>query len=457
MGNDPVRRGGRGLVSLTILLCLLVAGAAYAADRTDPSFGGDGFVKEWVGPDVDPGPIAPNIWDLAATRDGFVGSLADLTARQDYFGAVRYRRNGSLVRGFGRNGYTEPLEKRVRGRAQAQGIAVQRDGRIVVAGYRNGFPLPPAPLLVRYRSDGSLDRSFGSGGVVTRKSSYRLGGEVFHDVAIQPNGRIVAVGGKGEHGIGESGRHPSGLIVAYKPNGTVDRSFGRGGRVLFPAPGDNREYTGLKSIEAMADGRLLVAGYHFGSLFLARLLPDGRLDRSFGGGTGKVVTFVGERTFGCSGNCWSAAPFAIRPDGRIVVLASIFPDVPVLLRLLPDGQLDRGFGRAGKVRVLIRHHYPLPFDMALQGSRIVVSGWDDFSEEETDLRFNVIRYRADGRRDLGFGRNGMVVRRPGKVSGAYAILNQGRGRVVVGGGGQDKAEGDRFSSSFLLLTRYLPG
>jgi uncharacterized delta-60 repeat protein len=442
------------LAAAALCLCLLAVCVAQATDWTDRGFRGEGFVKEPLGPAVDTGPVGPNIWDLAAAPGGFVGSLADLSKRQDYFGAVRYRHNGSLARGFGRSGFTKQLE--LRGTSQAQGIAVQPDGRILVAGYRS-LRGPRAALLARYRPDGSLDRSFGRKGVVIRKPSFRLGNELLHDVAVQPGGRILAVGGRGERGIGLSGGRPSGFVVAYRPDGSVDRSFGRNGRVIFPAPGGNGEYTSLMSIEQLADGRLLVAGYHFGSLFLARLLPDGRLDRSFGGGSGKVVMFVGDRHLGCTSFCWSTAPFAIRPDGRIVVLASVYPDVPVLLRLHPDGRLDRGFGRNGMVKVRVRRHYLVPFDLALQGDRIVVVGWDEFSRKDAVVRFSVLRYLANGRLDHGFGYRGLVVRRSGEFSGAYATLNQGRGRVVVAGGGQSRAKGDRWSTSFLLLTRYLPG
>jgi uncharacterized delta-60 repeat protein len=443
-----------------VLICLVAACAAQAADRTDRSFGGDGFVKDWVGPLVDPGPVGPNIWDLAEHRGGFVGSLADLTPESEYFGAVRYRRNGARDRGFGREGFTRPIEIQHFGRTQAQGIAVQRDGKVVVAGWRHKSNLPARQLLVRYRSDGSFDRSFGRRGIVTQKPSRYRPGDILHDVAIEPNGRIVAVGGHGEHGLGESNRHPAGLVVAYRPDGRVDRSFGDGGRVLFPAPGDRFEYTGLKSVEVLRDGRLLVAGFHVGSLFMARLLPDGRLDRSFGGGDGKLVVpaSANARQFACSAGCWSAASFALRPDGRILVLAATWPDVGVLRRLTPDGEVDRGFGRRGRVLVGVKGHEFQFFDLALQGSRIVLSGWDEIYEEgkEGELAFSVLRFLGDGRLDRGFGRHGVVVQRQGLASGAYAILNQGP-RVVVAGGGQDQRHpDDKWYSSFLLLTRYLP-
>lgn len=444
-----------------VWICVVTACGAQAADRTDRSFGGDGFVKDWVGPVVDPGPLGPNIWDLAEHRGGFVGSLADLSREQEYFGAVRYRRNGSIDRGFGRDGFTRPIEREHFGRTQAQGIAVQRDGRIVVVGWRHKSNEPAAPLLVRYRRDGSFDRSFGYRGIVTRKPDRYGGGDVLHDVAIEPNGRIVAVGGRGEHGFGRSNGHPSGLVVAYRPDGRVDRSFGEGGHVLFPAPGGHGEYTGLKSVEVQGNGRLLVAGYHFGSLFVARLLPDGRLDRSFGGGDGKLVMFPNPHGRGdaCFGICWSAAPLALLPDGRILVIAATWPDLPVLLRLTADGEVDRSFGRPGTVSVFPKGHAFQPFDLALQGRRIVVAGFDEWYDGKGNggLAYTVLRYRGDGTLDPSFGRRGIVVRREGPFSGAYAILNQGKRVVVAGGGEDERKEGDKWYSSFLLLTRYLPG
>lgn len=442
-------------VTIGVVLCGLAVAVVQAADRTDSSFGGKGFVKTSLPRGVDTGPVAPNIWDLAKVRGGFVGALADLTERQDFFGAVRYRRNGVLDRRFGRKGFTRPLRLRD-GRGQAQAIAVQADGRIVLGGFWRRKPALPRPLLARFHPDGSLDRSFGNEGVLIWRRPGRHGGERLHDIAIQPGGRIVGVGAVGEHGIGESGRSPAAFVVAYRPDGSVDRSFGRAGRVAFRAPGGG-EYTGLKTVRVLPDGRLLVAGFHHGRLFLARLLSDGSLDPSFGGGTGRVTMSVNPEDGGCSGNCFSATALELLPDGRIVALSSIFPDVPVLVRLWPGGELDRSFGRRGIAKVRARRHWFKPFDMTLQRGCILVVGWDEARRAGSILSFAAFRYRADGRIDRRFGRGGVVVRRPGEFSGAFAVLDQPGGRVVVAGGGQDKREGDAWYRSYLLLTRYLPG
>src|SRR5262249_36149635 len=148
----------------------------------------------------------------------------------------------------------------------AEALALQPDGRIVVAGYRydsfDGF----APVLARFRPDGRLDRSFGRGGVAApkpgsegkRRTLASSGGELQY-VAIAPSGRIVAVGAQDE----ENGPFapPLGMVIAYRPNGRVDPSFGRHGRVLFPdGPGRHFEYTALRSVKILRDGKILVAG-----------------------------------------------------------------------------------------------------------------------------------------------------------------------------------------------------
>jgi len=423
-----------------------------AADQTDPRFGAGSFVVTKAPKFVDPGPVGPNVWDLARHGHGFVGVLADLSSRQNVFGLVRYRHNGSLDRSFGGGGFTRPLQLNVG--TQAQGVAVDARGRIVVAGFTHRFR--PIPLLARFRRTGSLDRSFGKGGIVNLRH-LRKGGGAVHDVVVEPGGRIVVAGTISENGIGENGIRSGGFVAAYRPNGEVDRSFGKAGRAHFDLPRPNSDYSGLKSLELLRDGRILVSGFEDGKLFLARLLADGRLDSSFGGGDGRVAVFTGNHTYGCYDLCWNAAPVAVRADGKILALSADFPDLAVIYRFRADGTLDRGFGDRGRVRVHRKGVWLQAFDLALQRGRIVVSGFDQVKHGKAKLSFCVLRFHADGRVDRRFGHNGAVIRSRNEFSGAYALLPQSRGRLLVGGGGQDRAKGARWSRSVLLLSRYLPG
>lgn len=433
------------------LFCLVAACAVRASDQTDPRFSAGGFVETKAPKFVDPGPPAPNVWDLARHGHGFVGALADLSSRQNVFGLVRYRHNGSLDRSFGEGGFTRALGLNVG--TQAQGVAVDARGRIVVAGFTHRFR--SIPLLVRFRRTGSLDHSFGKRGIVNLRH-LRKGGGAVHDVVIEPNGRIVVAGTISEKGIGENGIRSGGFVAAFRTDGEVDRSFGKAGRVLFDLPRPNGDYSGLKSLELLDGGRILVSGFEDGKLFLARLLSDGGLDRSFGDGDGKVAVFTGNHTYGCYDSCWNAAPVAVRADGKILALSADFPDLAVIYRFRADGTLDRAFGDGGLVKVHRKGVWLQAFDLALQRGRIVVSGFDQVKRGKARLSFAVLRYRADGSVDRGFGRNGAVIRSRNEFSGAYALLPQSRGRLLVGGGGQDRPKGARWSRSVLLLARYLP-
>jgi uncharacterized delta-60 repeat protein len=332
---------------------------------------------------------------------------------------------------------------------------VEPSGRIDIAGFRQADGAS-SPLLAAYRPDGSLDPSFGAGGIVAPKLG-RGGGSVVHDLALQSSGRLIAVGAGSEYPIGQSGRRPTGIVTAYRADGGIDRSFGRKGRAVFRARSNRWEYTGLKTVEVLPDDRILVAGFRFGSLLMAKLLPNGRPDPSFGGGDGKISMYLGNRHTVCSKTCWLATPFEILPDGRIVVLVADSPDLPVIVRLQADGTLDPSFGRGGRIRVgPVDRHYLQPFDLALQGDRILLGGFDESRLGDEELAFTVFRYFEDGRLDPSFGEGGVDYRPTGPFSGTYAFLDQGDGRVVAAGGGEDQIEGEPYYYSYLLLTRYLP-
>ena len=170
----------------------------------------------------------------------------------------------------------------------------------------------------------------------------QAGDEALHAVAIERNGRIVTVGAKREHLAGR----PAALVIAYRADGSVDGRFGHGGRLLFPARRGAKEYTGFKAVQVLRSGKLLLAGYRQGRLFLVRLTSIGSVDRSFGGGDGEVTIDVGDNS-GCVGDCGLASPFVIQPGGAILAAANLSLGSFDLVRLSPDGRLDRGFGHGG--------------------------------------------------------------------------------------------------------------
>ena len=208
----------------------------------------------------------------------------------------------------------------------AYGVALQSDGRIVVAGHSD-LGANDSFSLVRYNADGSLDTSTAVGPASS----------IAQSVTLQPDGRILAAG----HASDGSGSDFA--LVRYNPDGSLDTSFDGDGVVLTPigSLGDIGNSVALQS-----DGRIVVAGYLAvgpdQDFALARYNPDGSLDTSFGG-DGTVTTAVGPGfEFGHS--------VVVQPDGRIVVAGNSSNgtnDDLTVLRYNADGSLDPSFSGDG--------------------------------------------------------------------------------------------------------------
>src|SRR5438094_2323478 len=163
----------------------------------------------------------------------------------------------------------------------AYALAAQPDGKIVAAGLsatsgRNEVALD------RYAPDGTLDRSFGTGGRLV--TDFRSPNSLATALATQADAKVV-VAGYADISASLHGRYEFAL-ARYTRQGTLDLSFGRNGRVLTHF-GGRRSSSGVNAVAIQSDGNLVAAG--FGSGFaLARYTARGTLDRSFGR-SGKVV------------------------------------------------------------------------------------------------------------------------------------------------------------------------
>src|SRR5512142_292253 len=136
----------------------------------------------------------------------------------------------------------------------ASAVAIQPDGKIVVAG-RWGLTSPgPTIAVVRFNADGSLDASFGFEGIVTLSSGF-AGGDEAHGVAIAGDGKIVVGGYFGSLGG----------VYRLLPDGSLDMGFGGSGAVVVAANGDAGDRTTINSLVLDGSGGTFVAGDYFGS------------------------------------------------------------------------------------------------------------------------------------------------------------------------------------------------
>jgi uncharacterized delta-60 repeat protein len=414
-----------------VLLAACVATAGAAPGDLDPGFGKNGRVTTLF----ESGDARAN--GMAIQPDGKIVVAGSIDrASESRFALVRYRRNGALDPSFGSKG---AVETSFGSQAQAAAIALQPGGKIVVAGSAGS-----EIALARYQRNGSLDTSFGAGGKVTTSlGAGRMA--VALSVAIQDDGRIV-VAGSDIGGLSEA----SFALVRYDADGSPDESFGEGGRVRTAFVGEGAIAGG---VVVQPDGRILVAGYRFTAsgfvgaflgFTLARYESDGSPDASFGSG-GRLTT-----TFGSGG---LAAAVALQKDGRIIAAGSTaaeFTDAGpaegdfALARYRPDGSVDSSFGSAGKVVTNLGPGLSFAQAVALRpDGRIITAGFDELS-------FALAAYTPRGTLDRRFGDRGIVRTKFGAGALAHAVAVQPDGKVVAAGEGASRVRRIEF-----VLARYL--
>jgi uncharacterized delta-60 repeat protein len=371
------------------------------------------------------------------------------------FGLVRYNADGSLDAGFGDGGRVTTALTSSR-EDEAYDVAVQADGRIVVAGSTmdSVFDELGDLGLVRHNADGSLDTSFGAGGTVIL--DFDGGYDSANAVVVQPDGKIV-VAGSAQKGDPSTSFDSDFALVRLDADGSLDTSFGVGGKVTTH---NDSWWDFAHAVALQPDGKIVLAGEagpgdlidHPPNFALVRLDADGSLDTSFGVG-GKVTLNVSDLATGDD----EAHGIAIQSDGKIVVAGfayHLFSDAEddfALVRLDADGSLDTGFGADGKVMTDLGSNYDYGHSVALQSDgRIVVVG-STVSASFTDSDLAVARYNADGSPDASFGSSGRVtVDFHGSRDFGYDVAIQPDGRTVAAG---DAVNG---TSTVFALTRFVP-
>jgi uncharacterized delta-60 repeat protein len=325
------------------------------------------------------------------------------------------------------------------GPAAGETVAVQPDGKIVVAGEAYGGSTDYDVAVLRYTAAGALDPSFGSGGRVT--TDVAGGADQIEAVALQPDGKIVVVGYSWRAGAASDV-----ALVRYQPDGSLDASFGSGGKVTtdFAGGGD-----GAYAVAIRPDGRIVVAGFATvpgtgSDVALVRYLPNGALDGGFGSG-GKVTTDVGTSDFGYD--------LAVQADGKLVVVGEAFRGTVsgydlAVLRYTAGGAPDAGFGTGGRATVDLGRNGSGEA-VAVQGDgRIVTAGSAAFAGTGYDMV--VVRFDASGQLDPTFGAGGQVSTDfAGGTELAHDIVLQGGGIVVAG-------ETDGPGGNDFALVRFAP-
>jgi uncharacterized delta-60 repeat protein/uncharacterized repeat protein (TIGR01451 family) len=417
-------------VLVGLSLVLPAQAGADAADL-DPSFGSGGLVR------TDFARSADDAFGVLLQPDGKLvtaGCTACTPPGVSDFALARYNPDGTLDRTFGSGG--QVTTDFAGGPDEALDLTLQPDGKLVAVGLAFTGGEHPDFALARYNPDGTLDRGFGAGGKVT--TDLNGSDDVAFSVALQPDGKLVAAG------FTLAGNFDFAL-ARYNPDGTLDPGFGAGGKVTadLAGPGLSDE---ARSVVVQPDGRIVASGFleapSAGLDFaLARFNAEGTLDTSFGAG-GKVST-----DFGGGGD--EALDLTLQPDGKIVATGQGANDF-ALARYNPDGTLDRGFGTGGRVTTDFNRGPDTAFSATLQSDgKLVAAG---FTVAGSNFDFGLARYNPDGSLDPSFGDAGRVTNdfSAGQADEARDVVVQPDGRIVAVGCA------DCFAVSDFALARYLP-
>jgi uncharacterized delta-60 repeat protein len=325
-----------------------------------------------------------------------------------------------------------------------------------------GFVLATGGAAVA-QAPGSQDPTFGIGGVV--QTYFPAGGAAASDVVVLPDGKLVSSGWAVTAVEFDPFRIDIAFaLIRYTPDGALDASFGEQGRVLTEFSG------GIDRTEALArqaDGKLIAGGWvatdpatsdiQFG---LARYLPDGSLDPSFGSS--------GKTTLNLTASHDYITDVAVDAAGRIVVagfagLSSFGGGVGnfVVARYTSDGALDPSFGTLG-TRVIdfggSLSSEDLAFALALQPDGKIVAGGTAGRDTGGSLfqrGFGLIRLDANGDLDPSFGSGGLVLTGFGfQNAEALGVAIAVDGKIVVAGAVGSSAPRFGVERDF-ALARYL--
>jgi uncharacterized delta-60 repeat protein len=263
---------------------------------------------------------------------------------------------------------------------EAAGVVIQADGKIVAAGTSYADCGCNRFALARYDTNGTLDGTFGGDGKVTTYFGFGARGEA---VALQANGKLVVAGSSSE-----LARF---ALARYRTDGTLDTSFGGGGKVTTRMGHGETAATG---VAIQANGKVVAVGYtdrlhEFGDTFgpgkfaLARYRVDGTLDAGFGG-DGRVTTTFGNRTA-------AANAVAIQANGTIVAGGAAGDGRRfALARYHLNGSLDTAFGGDGRVTTNFTSAEDVVLGVAVRAGKIAAVGHALVSGS----RFAVARYLA---------------------------------------------------------------
>lgn len=415
------------LLSLLAFCCTF--SKAQQAGSLDNTFDTDGITTIPIG----------NSWDIgkAVTTQADQKIIVAGTSSNGFFtdfALIRLLSNGMLDTTFNGSGkVTTPIGNE---NDEALSVAMQVDGKIVVAGYTRVTPYNDFAVN-RYLTNGTLDSTFNFNGKVSadilNQDDYAT------SMLVQPDGKIL---------IGGYSGYPQDYdfaLARFNTDGTADTTFGINGKVLT----DTGTVNDIAfSIALQTDGKIIAGGQTFNGndedFLIRRYLSNGTVDSTFG--------IYGKRVIPISQFNDNAHSIALQPDGKILAAGRTFDgllDLFAITRLHGDGSIDTSFGTGGIVTSYIGTNNAVAYSInATADSKIIVCGAGTIAASSV---FAVVRYTENGSLDTSFSNDGIVLNYIGTVSHARAATIQNNGRLLVVGDSYNGSDYD------FAVARYFTG
>ncbi len=335
----------------------------------------------------------------------------------------RYLPNGTLDNTFNGSGKLTATVADME--AYAQALAIQPDGKIIAIGAVFNDTKSMIALF-RFNANGSPDNSFDTDGIVTTDVGTTY--QSLSALALQPDGKII-VGGYAGNANEPLDKF---LVVRYKPNGMLDNSFDSDG-IVITSVGD--AYTDVNSVVVQPDGKIIAAGYAgmngFEDFAAVRYNANGTLDPSFNG-DGIVMASFTNGDDGASGA-------VLQPDGKIVLggysgSGTSDPEFAVA-RLTASGYLDNTFHGDGMATAPVSSYADQARAIILQpDGKVVLGGYAHSNIPGGSSDFALVRFTTNGIPDLTFDGDGVAIF-PASVSSdfIYGLAMQPDGKIVASG------------------------
>lgn len=386
------------ITRLLVLSALFVIGASGNTVSLDTTFNGTGYS---IYPAV-PSPGESIADSMALQPDGkiVIGGHTVVNQSPDQFVVMRLNSDGTLDNSFGTGGI---VLTRVGLSANASKVLIQPDGKILLAGHTATNESALDFAIIRYNADGSLDTSFNSTGYLIQSTS-GLTFDGCHDMALQPDGKIILVGSSAPI-PGTPNLQYDFAVMRFNPNGSLDTGFNGTGILTFGTP--NVEES-AQAVLVLTDGKILIGGrrsvnQNVANFVLMRRNADGSPDTSFGSG-GTTVTNAGQIYH-------YIQTLALQSDGKILAGGTSY-----VARYTTRGILDTSFGVNGvafvseltKIKVLADDKFLLAPRVGARPSR----------------------YMKDGAPDTNFN-SGVSI--PGQLCLQGGIEVQPDGKILLGG------------------------